>query len=121
MASHGIDGNVRKWIQKWLGGREQRVVINGAESKWVGVPSGVPQGSVLGPVLFLIYINDIDNAVDTTIKKFADDTKLYERVRTEEQGLSIQSSLDSVLKLGNEWRMLFNLNKCKALHVGKNN
>ena len=121
LATHGIDGNIRKWIEKWLSGREQRVVINGAESKWIRVPSGVPQGSVLGPVLFLIYINDIDYAVDTTIKKFADDTKLYERVRTEQQALSMQSSLDGVLKWGNEWQMLFNLSKCKVLHVGKNN
>ena len=119
LASHGIDSNVREWIQKWLSRREQRVVINGAESKWVGVPSGVPQGSVLGPVLFLIYINDIDYAVDTTMKKFADDTKLYERVRTEEQVISMQNSLDSVLKWGNDWQMLFNLSKCKILHVGK--
>ena len=89
LASHGIVGNIRNWIEKWLCGREQRVVINGAESKWVRVTSGVPQGSVLGPVLFLIYINDIDCTVDTIIKKFADDTKLYGRVRTEEQALSI--------------------------------
>ena len=95
--------------------------INGAESKWVRVTSGVPQGSVLGPVLFLIYINDIDCTVDTIIKKFADDTMLYGRVRTEEQALSIQSSLESVTKWGNEWQMLFNLDECKVFHVGKSN
>ena len=118
---HRNVGNVRNWIEKWLCVRQQRAVINGAESKWVRVTSGVPQGSVLGPVLFLIYINDIDCTVDTIIKKFADDTKLYGRVRTEEQALSIQSSLESVTKWGNEWQMLFNLDKCKVLHVGKNN
>ena len=90
-------------------GRAQRAVINGAESEWVSVTSGVQQGSVLGPVLFLIYINDIDCAVDTIIKKFADDTKLYWRVKTIEKALSIQSSLESVTKLVNEWQMLFNL------------
>ena len=99
----------------------QRDVINCAESKWVGFPSGVPRGSVLGPVLFLICISDIDYTVDTKIKKFADDTKLYERVWTEAQALSMQSSLDSVFKWGNEGQMLFNLSKCKVLHVGKNN
>ena len=67
LATHGIDGYIHKWIEKWLSGREQCVVKNGAESKWFGVPSGIPQGSVLGSVLLLIYINDIDYAVDTTI------------------------------------------------------
>ena len=81
LASHGIDGNVRKWIAKWLCWREQRVVINDAGYKLVRVPSGVPQLSVLESVLFLIYTNGIDYAVDTILKKFADDTKLYERVR----------------------------------------
>ena len=74
LESHGISGNVLKWIQGWLMNRKQRVVINGSQSDWCGVSSGVPQGSVLGSVLFLIYINDIDSAVDTLIKKFADDT-----------------------------------------------
>ena len=60
LASHSTDYNVRNWIQKWLCGREQHVAINGVESKWVRVPGRVPQGSVLGRVLFLIYINDID-------------------------------------------------------------
>ena len=101
-ATHGIDGNIRKWIEKWLSGREQRVVINGAESKWIRVPSGVPQGSVLGLVIFLIFINDIDDAVDTTIKKFANDTKLYEWVQTEEQVRLMPSSLDSVVESSNE-------------------
>ena len=74
---------------------------------------------MLRPVLFVIYINDIDCAVETIIKMLADDTKLYGRVRTKEQAFSIQSSLESVTKWANEWQMLFNLDKCKDLHVGK--
>ena len=74
---------------------------------------------MLGLVLIPTYINHIDYAVDTTIKKFVDDTDLYGRVRTDEQALSMQNSLDSVLKWGTDWQMLFNLSKCKVLHVGK--
>ena len=121
LESHGINGNVLNWIQGWLKNRKQRVDINGSQSEWSGVSSGVPQGSVLGPVLFLICINDIDSAVDTLIKKFADDTKLYAGIKTEEQARSLQNSLHSVLKWGQDWQMLFNLNKCKDLHVGRNN
>ena len=96
LASHSKDGNVHKEIQKWLCVREQRVVTNVAETK--RVPSDVLQVSVLGPVLFIKYISKIDYTADAIIKKFADDTILYEWVRTGEQVLSMQNSLESVLK-----------------------
>ena len=72
----GIGGNVLNWIREWLKDRVQRVVINGEKSDWAHVSSGVPQGSVLGPILFIIYINDIDESILSLILKFADDTKL---------------------------------------------
>ena len=121
LAAHGICGSTQKWINAWLEGRKQRVVINGLQSAWSDVISGVPQGSVLGPVLFLIYINDIDFAVDVLVKKFADDTKLYTKVRTEQQATRLQESLHKALGWGKEWQMLFNLNKCKVLHAGSGN
>ena len=65
--AHGIVGNIANWIEEWLKNRKQRVVLNGRESNWANVLSGVPQGSVLGPILFLIYINDIDGAVDSVL------------------------------------------------------
>ena len=77
LTAHGIGGKVLNWIRDWLSGREQRVVLLGSTSTWSPIKSGVPQGSVLGPVLFYIYINDIDDVVSSKILKFADDTKLY--------------------------------------------
>jgi len=83
--SHGICGNVLKWIGEWLTARQQRVVLNGYESAWLYVVRGVPQGSILGPLLFLLFINDIDNGVVNKFLKFADDTKLVGIVFSESE------------------------------------
>jgi len=76
LESHGITGKLLTWILDWLSGRKQRVCINGVMSDWQFVLSGVPQGSVLGPILFLVYINDLDCGIINWIMKFADDTKI---------------------------------------------
>ena len=73
----GISGNVLRWLQNYLYGREQRVVINGSNSNWLPVRAGVPQVSILGLLLFIIFINDIVNEINGEIKLFADDTSLY--------------------------------------------
>ena len=120
----GIRGKVLEWIQEWLSGRKQRVVLNGQVSSWCDVWSGVPQGSVLGPTLFLIYINDIDRAVDVSgsvLKKFADDTKFAMVVGNESDRSRFQAGLDSLQTWSEEWQMLFNVSKCKIIHMGHKN
>jgi len=123
LKSHGISGCVLKWIEAWLSGRRQRVVINGKSSGWTLVESGVTQGSVLGPLGFIVYINDVDKcAINiTTIKKFADDTKAANKIKDDQDRMNLQQSLDKLVKWAEEWDMQFNINKCKVMHLGKHN
>ena len=120
----GVDGSVLAWIQSWLTGRKQRVVLNGKFSDWADVQSGVPQGSVLGPTLFIMFINDIDLAVDVTgsfLLKFADDTKVGMVVESEEQRDALQEGIACLETWSREWQMLFNTSKCHILHIGAKN
>jgi hypothetical protein len=123
LRAHGIGGEVHRWILEWLTGRQQRVVLNGSESEWADVLSGVPQGSVLGPLLFLVFINDLDvvaAAVDL-IKKFADDTKLGQKVGDQGKCKQLQEALDNLCGWADKWNMEFNVKKCKVVHLGYNN
>ena len=122
--AHGIEGNILNWIAAWLSGRSQRVVLNGNASRWSEVHSGVPQGSVLGPTLFVIFINDIDSAMDIVtgfISKFADDTKVGRIVNDDVGRQALQNDLNSLLKWAETWHMSFNEDKCKVMHFGRQN
>ena len=81
LKSHGMGNSIINWIEQWLTDRRQRVVVDGEDSSWKSVLSGVPQGSVLGPILFLVYINDLEEVVTGKILKFADDTKLFRKTK----------------------------------------
>ena len=121
LKSIGVDGKLLKWIEQWITGREQSVVVNAERSKWHPVLSGVPQGSVLGPILFIIYINDIDDCISSKINKFADDTKIFNRVSSVEDHDRLQNDIKKLVEWATTWQMEFNASKCKVLHFGSNN
>ena len=111
-------------LQPQESNRSQRVVLNGTMSTWMDVLSSVPQRTVLGPILFLIYINDIDDAIDVTtsvIMKFADDTKVVRIVESEEDRMAFQAGLSNLEQWSADWQMLFNVSKCHILHIGSKN
>ena len=119
--SIGIRGKVYQWIKNFLCDRYQRVKINGVYSEWKRVTSGVPQGSVLGPVLFLIYINDLPDVMNCAMKMFADDTKLYSEITPKAEDIGEQILQDNVFNACNwaiKWQMTFNTGKCKTMHIG---
>ena len=102
-------------------GRKQCVKVRENNSEQCNVISGVPQGSVLGPMLFTIYINDIDESLNSDISKFADDTKIGKVVNDEKDAAELQNDLQILYEWSVKWQMEFNLNKCVCVHVGKKN
>jgi ribonucleases P/MRP protein subunit RPP40 len=123
LEAHGISGQLLRWIAAWLSNRKQRVVLNGKESTWEEVLSGVPQGSVLGPLLFIIFINDLDLSVSELelLLKFADDTKVSRVIKDDTDRRGLQLALDRLIDWSERWGMIFNVNKCKVMHIGRNN
>ena len=123
MKSKGINGKVYKWISEWLTGRTQAVRVNEEESDPSEVKSGVPQGSVLGPPLFDIFIDDLDECAAelSLLLKFADDTKGFQEIQGPEDRDKLQLALDRLVQWAEKWGMKFNIPKCKIMHVGKNN
>jgi len=121
LRAHGIDGAVCDWIGAWLRDRWQKVRLEGSCSSWRQVFSGVPRGSVLGPVLFLIFINDLEVGTTSRILKFADGTKLFRAVVNLSDHSKLQNDLDTVCEWANRWQMKFNVSKCKVMHYGRQN
>ena len=121
LKSYGISNSLQKWISSFLLGRTQCVKVNGVSSTHQPVISGIPQGSVLGPLLFVIYINDLHNAVSkgTNIYLFADDTKIMREIKTQDDNAILQSDIDSVFRWSSKWLLKFHPDKCNVLAVGR--
>ena len=116
-----INGPLHQWIKDFLIGREQTVIINGSKSTPITVNSGVPQGTVLGPLLFLIYINDLPNCITlgTKVTLFADDCIIYRTIKTTQDTDILQRELDELQKWESNWSMSFHPEKCQLLRVTK--
>ena len=121
LENYGVKNNILNWIGDFLSDRQQYVSINGARSSTLPVTSGVPQGSVLGPTLFIYYINDLPEVTTTLSKLFADDTKAYSKMKDTTDRDNLQSGISSMDKWTIEWLLKFNEEKIHALHLGKNN
>ena len=114
---YGVRGNNLKWIQSFLSNRTQKVVLNGKQSETIPVTSGVPQGTVLGHLLFLVYINDLPDKVrSSTARLFADDCLLYRNVKTPQDVASLQEDLNALQAWEKDWQMAFNPSKCQTIH-----
>ena len=117
LSQHGVKGNTLNWIRAFLVGRTQAVVLEGESSLEVPVTSGVPQGSVFGPLVFLLYINDLPQNIQSQVRLFADDTAVYLRVDPSKDRDTLQADLDTLQAWERAWDMEFNPIKCQVLHI----
>ena len=115
----GVTGDLLRWFQSYLHNRsrEQRMIIQGSSSQWGKIPAGAPQGAVLGPLTFLIYINDITENITSNIKLFADDTSLYVTINEDAATATSQlnDDLSQICKWADSWLVKFNADKSKTL------
>jgi ribonuclease P/MRP protein subunit RPP40 len=121
LCSFGITGNILHWIGLWLSERAQAVVINGFRSKEVGVTSGTVQGSVLGPLLFLLYFEDFGEGLKNFLNKYADDSKVSTALTTDESHLALQTDLDNLHEWSQLWELNIHPDKTFAVHFGRDN
>ena len=115
LQAFGISGTLLAWVRSYLHNRCQRVVLDGAKSDWLPVTSSVPQGSILGPLLFLLYTNDIG----ATLSLYADDAKVYRPIHNRFDCRSLQSDLRRLEQWSLIWKLTFNTAKCKTLSFSR--
>jgi hypothetical protein len=115
-----IKGKLLVWIADFLKSRSMRVELRGVLSELIDVLSGVPQGSVLGPLLFFLYVNELPNWIKNNMRMFADDTKVWKTITEISDGVSLQEDLNRLSEWSERWMIQFNTEKCKIMHVGHN-
>ena len=119
LKGYGIGGHILDWITDFLSYGSQYVSVNGTSSSETPVTSGVPQGSVLGPILFIYYINDMPDVVENFIKIFADDAKTSNDINSDDDCACLQTSLDKLSSWPDDWGVNFNCGKCGVMHLGE--
>ena len=117
MQRYGIRGKTLQWTESFLTQRKQRVVIDGKCSEWVNVDSSVPQGTVTGPLDFLMFINDLPEKLSSNVKLFADDCIVYRKIAGSEDAGNLQKDLDMLTEWQSRWQMKFNAKKCYVLKI----
>ena len=115
LSFYGIQGPILQWIRSWLTHRKQKVVVDGESSSATIVKSGVPQGTVLGPLMFLAYINDINESISSSIRLFADDCVVYSTISTPCDAEQLQDDLNHIYAWSEKWQMKLNTDKCVLL------
>lgn len=118
LASYGFGSNLINWIRSFLLNRRMRVIVDGEASDWVDVMSGVPQGSVLGPLLFILFVNDLPQWIMSDMKMFADDTKMWHEIKNCDDAQALQNDLNRLTEWSKLWLLEFNSDKCKVMHLG---
>ena len=116
---YGIDSKILLWITNFLNNRKQRVVVDGSFSSFADVESGVPQGTVLGPLIFLVHINDLPSCVNSKVRLFADDCLLYREIKNNQDQIDMQRDLDALMDWGSTWGMKLNAKKCNIMQVSR--
>ena len=119
--SFGVGGEALRWIKSFLTGREQQVIANNCGSSWQPVKSGIPQGSVLGPVLFSLFVNDVPSLTTNSVTMFADDTKLHAALTDPNTSITLQDDLNKLEEWAQQMQMKFHPKKCKVMHLGNKN
>ena len=114
LSHYGIPGGTLFWIENFLTGRSQQVIVNGCSSNPTNVMSGVPQGTVVAPLLFLCYISDLPENVSSKVRLYADDVLIY---NSKEDCLMLQEDLNSLQLWANKWQMMFNTDKCELIRI----
>jgi len=117
LSHYGIEGSLLSWLESFLNHRLQYVILDNQKSDTTWVLSGVSQGTVLAPLLLLIYINDLPSSIHNKIKLYADDVLLYSRITSSNDCVRLQQDLNLLVQWANRWKMTFDILKCKLLRI----